>query len=40
MISHEKSIHMVFPYRDFIVFLWLLSRIFVFSFQKFNYDVY
>lgn len=40
MISHEKSVHMVFPYRDFIVFLWLLSRFFVFSFQKFNYDVY
>lgn len=31
---------MVFPYRDFIVFLWLLSRFFVFSFRKFNYDVY
>lgn len=40
MISHEKSIHVVFPYRDVIVFLWLLSIFFVFSFKKFNYDVY
>lgn len=39
LVRNPPSFKLVFPYRCHVVFIWLLSRVFlfVFSFWKFNY---